>query len=215
METEVTMRSTIRNIYCVGRNYASFADQMGNSMPEHPLIFMKPTHSLEKMDGASIEFYGDRGEVNCEAELVLHIGKPYEEGIHVDELVDKMTVGLDFTYREVLNAVKKKGQPWLPAKGFPSSSTVGRFLPFSMEMIQEQDFKLLINGETLQIGNVKNTIFSLQTVVDFIAKHFGLGPGDLIYTGTPEGIGILRDGDVLEVQWGEKSLGTSKVVLKR
>ncbi|MFJ7513028.1 fumarylacetoacetate hydrolase family protein [Peribacillus simplex] len=215
VETEKMIQKSVRNIYCVGRNYASFAEQMGNAMPEHPLIFMKPTHSLENMNGNTVSFYGNKGEVNCEAELVLHIGRPYEKGVNLNELVDKMTVGLDFTYREILNQVKDKGHPWTTAKGFPYSSTAGEFCSFSTEATQQHDFKLVINGETLQVGNVKNMIFSIQTIVDYVAENFGLGTGDLIYTGTPEGIGTLQDGDVLEVQWGEESLGSCKVALKQ
>ncbi|RAS83744.1 fumarylacetoacetate hydrolase [Priestia endophytica] len=208
------MQQSFRNIYCVGRNYASFAEQMGNAMPEHPLIFMKPTHSVEKMNSNSLEFYGSRGEINCEAELVLHIGRTYEKGIQIEELVDKMTIGIDFTYRDVLNKVKKRGQPWLPAKGFPNSSAIGEFRSFTSDSVLQNDFKLRKNREILQVGNVKNMIFSLQTLIDFIAENFGLGAGDLIYTGTPEGIGTLQHNDSLEIMWGEETLGSCQILLK-
>jgi 2-keto-4-pentenoate hydratase/2-oxohepta-3-ene-1,7-dioic acid hydratase in catechol pathway len=202
------------NVYCVGRNYASFAGEMGNALPEKPIIFMKPNHSLIRMNNSSVELSAHLGEVNGEAEIVLHIGKAYQEGMPVDELVDKYTIGIDFTYRAVLNEVKKKGQPWLPAKGFPDSSAIGEFRSFSSETIQQNNFNLIQNDETLQVGHVKNMIFSLQTVIDFIAEHYGLGEGDLIYTGTPEGIAKLKHNDDLTVQWGSETLGTSKIVLK-
>jgi fumarylpyruvate hydrolase len=207
------IQKSFGNIYCVGRNYASFANEMGNAMPEKPIIFMKPTHSIEKMSGEYIPFYGDKGEFNCEVEIVLHIGRPYERGIYVNELIDKITLGIDFTYREVLNEVKKKGQPWLPAKGLLNTTAIGEFRSFTTEFLQ-QDFRLVQNGETLQVGNVKNMIFSLQTLVDFIAENYGLGEGDLIFTGTPEGIGKIQHNDFLVVQWGEDTLGYCKMLKK-
>ncbi len=204
----------VRNIYCVGRNYYSFAKEMGNAISESPIIFLKPTHSLEPMNGSVIALSGKYGEVNGEAEIVLHMGKDYVPGIQVEELVDKMTIGIDFTYRNVLNEIKKKGQPWLPAKGFRSSCSIGEFREISGQSDLTKDFRLIKNGETLQIGNIKNMIFSLQTLIDYIALNFGLGTGDLIYTGTPEGIGTLQDHDHLEIQWGEEILGSCQIILK-
>jgi 2-keto-4-pentenoate hydratase/2-oxohepta-3-ene-1,7-dioic acid hydratase in catechol pathway len=186
---------------------------MGNALSESPIIFVKPTHSLEPMNDNVISLSGKHGEVNCEAELVLHIGKEYERGIRVDELVDKFTIGIDFTYRAVLNEVKKKGQPWLAAKGFRSSCTIGDFREISSENALHHDFKLMKNGETLQVGNVKNMIYSLETLIEFVAENYGLGKGDLIYTGTPEGIGKLQHNDVLEIQSGEETLGSCQIAL--
>ncbi len=212
-ESNLVVYSNIRNIYCVGRNYASFAVEMGNKLSENPIVFVKPTHSLEPMNGNVVSLSGKHGEVNCEAELVLHIGKDYESGIQVNELVDKVTIGIDFTYRNVLNEVKQKGQPWLPAKGFRSSCTLGDFRAITGEKDLQHDFKLKKNGETLQVGNVKQMMFTLQTLIEFIAENYGLGKGDLIYTGTPEGIGKLQNNDTLEVLWGEESLGSCHIAL--
>jgi 2-keto-4-pentenoate hydratase/2-oxohepta-3-ene-1,7-dioic acid hydratase in catechol pathway len=204
----------ISNIYCVGRNYVSFAKQMKNELPEVPIIFLKPTHSLKEMNDSTLYLHGNKGEVNGEVEVVIHIGKPYKEGIAVEELVDNMTIGIDLTYRDLLNEAKKRGKPWIPAKGFPNSATIGKWLHYSKEFSEENDFKLLINGKTQQIGNIKNMIFSLQTLIDFIGQNYGLGKGDIIYTGTPEGIGTLADGDVVEVQWGNENLGVCKIDYK-
>jgi fumarylpyruvate hydrolase len=204
----------VRNIYCVGRNYSSFAKEMGNTISESPIIFLKPTHSLEPMNGNDISLSAKQGEVNCEAEIVLHIGQDYVPGMRVEELVDQMTVGIDFTYRNILNEVKQKGQPWLPAKGFRGSCSVGEFRAVSSESDLTKDFKLIHNGETRQIGNVKQMIFALQTLIDFIADNYGLGTGDLIYTGTPEGIGTLQDQDTLEIHWDKELLGACRIRLK-
>ncbi|KIL35812.1 fumarylacetoacetate hydrolase [Cohnella kolymensis] len=204
----------VRNIYCVGRNYSSFAKEMGNKVSETPIIFLKPTHSLVSMTGNVIELAGSVGEVNCEAEIVLHIGRDFQPGIQIDDLVNQFTVGLDFTYRELLNDVKKKGQPWMPAKGFRNSSLIGKFHTFKSESVKANDFKLLQNGEVLQVGNVRDMVFSLQTLVDFIGERYGLGQGDLIYTGTPEGIAKLQHQDTLEIQWGAENIGSCRVSLK-
>jgi fumarylpyruvate hydrolase len=201
------------NIYCVGRNYARFAKEMGNYLSEHPIVFLKPTHSLAFMRGNWIPIVGNRGEINGEAELVLYIGRSYEQGIQVEELVDKMTVGVDLTYRAVLNEAKKSGKPWLAAKGFKPSCIIGEFRPFTTESVLQRDFELRQNGNRLQVGNIRNMIFSLQTLVDFIGENYGLGKGDLIFTGTPEGIGTIQNGDLLEVLWGEEILGSCKILL--
>jgi 2-keto-4-pentenoate hydratase/2-oxohepta-3-ene-1,7-dioic acid hydratase in catechol pathway len=207
------VQKSFGNVYCVGRNYVSFANEMGNLVTDRPIIFLKPTHSIEMMNGNDIPFNGDKGEFNCEAEIVLHIGRPYEKGIHVHELIDKITLGIDFTYREVLNEMKKEGKPWLPAKGLLGTTALGGFLLFS-DKILEQDFKLVLNGETLQVGNVKNMIFPLQTLVNFIGENYGLGEGDLIFTGTPKGIGKINDNDSLLVQWGKQTVGACKMLKK-
>jgi fumarylpyruvate hydrolase len=210
------MMNSIRNIYCVGRNYVLHAAELGNAVPESPMIFSKPTHALVPMDGGTVTLPGNRGEVHYEAELVLHVGRSYEKGIRVDELVDQMTLGIDFTLRDVQSELKKKGYPWLPAKGFLNSAPIGAFRPFPGEAAAQQtDFTLLINGKAAQRGNTKDMIFGLQVLVDFIAEHYGLSHGDMIYTGTPAGVAAVADGDVMELFWGEESVGSCTVKLVR
>jgi fumarylpyruvate hydrolase len=200
--------NTIRNIYCVGRNYRAHAAELGNDVPEQPMIFTKPTHALISMDTESVRLPGDQGGIHYEGELVLHVGKPYMPGISVDEIIDQFALGIDFTLRDVQSEIKKKGQPWLPAKGFLGSAPITGFVPFPGATAMEQtDFQLLKNGESVQKGNIQNLIFNLQTIVDFIAVNYGLGVGDIIYTGTPEGVGPVQQGDRLELLWGDQSLG--------
>jgi fumarylpyruvate hydrolase len=206
------MTLAIRNVYCVGRNYRAHAAELGNDVPEQPMIFIKPTHAITAMTGDVIQLPANQGSIHYEAELVIHIGKPYETGITVDELVDQFTIGLDLTLRDVQSEIKKKGQPWLPAKGFLGSAPLGDFRSFpGTAACQSQDFKLIKNGEAVQIGNVTNMIFDLQTIVDYIALHYGLGVGDVIYTGTPEGVGPLQDGDQLELVWGDQIVGACRI----
>ncbi|MFK7695252.1 fumarylacetoacetate hydrolase family protein [Paenibacillus sp. HJGM_3] len=209
------MLKQTRNVYCVGRNYRAHAAEMGNAVPEQPMLFGKPTHALVEMDGRHIVLPGAQGSVHYEAELVVHIARPYESGIRVDEMVDQYALGLDLTLRDVQDTLKKKGYPWLAAKGFLHSAPLTAFRPFpGVAALQQADFTLRKNGIEAQRGNVKNMIFDLQTLVDFTARHYGLGPGDVLFTGTPEGVGALADGDRLELLWDEQSWGACSIRLE-
>lgn len=204
----------IRNIYCVGRNYGLHAAELGNDIPDEPMIFMKPTHALAPIEGQTLKLPGDRGEVHFEAELVLHVGQNYTAGISIDSLIDKMALGIDFTLRDVQSVIKKKGHPWLPAKGFLNSAAVTEFQPFpGFEEVKQTEFSLQINGAEVQRGNINDMIFNLQVVVDYIAKHYGLGQGDIIYTGTPAGVGAVHAGDQFELLWGATAVGEFTVNL--
>ncbi|MEW9672012.1 fumarylacetoacetate hydrolase family protein [Ammoniphilus sp. 3BR4] len=205
----------IRNIYCVGRNYALHAKELNNEVPDSPFLFSKPTYALVKADGRNIPLPGDRGGVHYEVELVIHIAKDYEKGMKVDELVDSMALGIDFTLRDVQSELKKKGYPWLLAKGFPNSAPITTFIPFpGVEECKNKNFSLIKNGEQGQCGNIKNMLFDMQALVDFTALHFGLGKGDIIFTGTPEGVGPISHGDHLSLAWGEDVLGECTIVLE-
>lgn len=204
----------IKNIYCVGRNYVSHAQELNNAVPTSPFLFSKPTHSVVEANGQEIILPYERGPVHYEVELVLHIGQDYRKGITVDEIVDEMALGIDFTLRDVQNELKEKRYPWLLAKGFPNSALLTKFIEFPGENACKQtNFSLLKNGEQVQIGNITDLIFDLQTIIDFSAKHFGLGKGDIIFTGTPEGVGPVSDGDSLSLLWGEELLGQSFIKL--
>lgn len=198
----------IRNIYCVGRNYVAHAKELNNEVPTSPFLFSKPTHAYAKAKGQEIYLPSNRGSVHFETELVIRIGRQHEVGMKVDEVIDSMGIGIDFTLREVQSELKKKGHPWLLAKGFPNSAIVSKFIVFpGIEEIKKMDFMLIKNGEKVQQGNIKNMIFDLQTIMDFTALHFGLDEGDIIFTGTPEGVGQVLDGDHLSLVWDNKALG--------
>lgn len=200
--------SDIHNIYCVGRNYVAHAKELNNDVPTSPLLFSKPNRSLVKADGREIILPGDKGEVHYEAELVIRLGENYEQGIQVDDIVDSMAIGLDLTLRDVQGELKKKGHPWLLAKGFPNAAVIGDFLTFPGEKeCKESDFVLLKNGEQAQRGNTKQMIFDLQTLIDYCGMHLGAGEGDIIFTGTPEGVGPISNGDHMEFIWDDKPLG--------
>ncbi|MFD2613283.1 fumarylacetoacetate hydrolase family protein [Paenibacillus gansuensis] len=205
----------IRNIYCVGRNYRLHAAELGNAVPDAPMIFTKPTHAAVQLDGSELVLTGKAGEVHFEGELVVRIFRPYFDGASLHDLVDGIALGIDFTLRDVQNELKKKGHPWLAAKGFRNSAALTEFLPFPGEQeLSETDFVLEKNGVETQRGNVRDMIFSLETVIRFIDEHYGLGEGDLIYTGTPSGVGPVAGGDRIALKWGERTLGEAVIVLR-
>ncbi|MGG3469729.1 fumarylacetoacetate hydrolase family protein [Neobacillus pocheonensis] len=198
----------IRNIYCVGRNYVAHAKELNNEVPSSPFLFSKPTHAFVEANGQEIHLPGNRGSIHYETELVIRIGSKHEKGMKADEVIDRMGIGIDFTLRDVQSELKKKGHPWLLAKGFPNSAVVSKFIEFpGINEIKEKDFSLIRNGEMVQVGNSKNMIFDLQTIVDFTSLHFGLDEGDIIFTGTPEGVGQIFDRDHLSLKWDNKIIG--------
>ncbi|MDT3426946.1 2-keto-4-pentenoate hydratase/2-oxohepta-3-ene-1,7-dioic acid hydratase in catechol pathway [Paenibacillus forsythiae] len=203
------MCAAVNNLYCVGRNYKLHAEELGNKVPTEPLIFLKPSHAAVRLDKETIQLPKDSGQVHYEGELVLHIGRDYVPGISLEELVDAMALGLDFTLRDIHNDLQKKGLSWTPAKGFKNAAPLTSYIPFpSREELEATDFTVRKNGEEVQRGNVKNMIFSLQTIVDFIGTRYGLGKDDVIFTGTPAGVGPTVSGDSFELYWGDRLMGS-------
>ncbi|MEO3944156.1 fumarylacetoacetate hydrolase family protein [Gorillibacterium sp. CAU 1737] len=198
----------IRNVYAIGRNYRLHAEELGNAVPDEPMIFLKPSHAVVPADGRVLTLPGSQGEVHYEAEVVLRIRRPYENGIAVEELVDGLAMGIDFTLRDVQTVLKAKGHPWLAAKGFLGSAPVGTFRPFPGEAgVQDIPFTLKHNGKEVQLGYMRDMIFPLSRILKEIGTRYGLGPGDLIFTGTPAGVGRVKDGDLLELFWKEERSG--------
>lgn len=204
----------IRNIYCVGRNYRLHAAELGNEVPASPMIFTKPTHAAIPMNSDILGVPGSQGLVHYEVEVVFAVGRNYESGISCDELINSYTVGLDLTLRDVQDTLKAKGQPWLAAKGFRNSAPLGRWMSYpGIESLAVQEFGLVINDKEVQRGSLKDMVFNLQQLVDFIGHNYGLAAGDLIFTGTPAGVGSLNEGDQLSVWWDEESVGRATVKL--
>lgn len=198
----------VSNVYCVGRNYKKHAEELGNDVPSEPMIFLKPSHAVCALDGGTVELPQDRGEIHYETELVLRIGRAYEPGLKVEDLVAAVSLGIDFTLRDVQSKIKAKGHPWTAAKGFRNSAPLTREIAFpGLDALRAGEFSLRKNGEVVQLGSITNMIFDLQTLLDYIGEHYGLGEGDLIYTGTPEGVGPTTAGDVLELYWNEEKWG--------
>ncbi|KUO61289.1 MAG: fumarylacetoacetate hydrolase [Gracilibacter sp. BRH_c7a] len=208
------MTVNVKNIYCVGRNYAQHAKELNNAVPESPLVFTKTTHALVEANGQEVILPGNFGRMHYEAEFVIHIARQYEPGIKIDDLIDKMAIGIDFTLRDLQDDLRQKGYPWVLAKGFLNSAVISPWYPFEgLTVSSEKDFSLVKNGQEVQRGNIKDMIFDLPVVTEYIAKHLGLGAGDIVFTGTPEGVGPVSDGDQFIYNWGEKQIGSSIIRL--
>lgn len=201
---------TINNIYCIGRNYVAHVYELGNIVPDQPVVFSKPTHSLVRANDEMIKLPTNQGEIHFEAELVVKIGEDYTPKCIVDDIVSEITVGLDLTLRDVQSSLKEKSHPWLLSKGFKQSAVLGKFIPFpGIQACNETTFSLYINEEKVQEGNLNKMIFSLETIIHFIGEHLGLKRGDIIFTGTPEGVGPLKNNDHIRLKWGSELLGTA------
>ncbi len=187
-------------IFCVGRNYADHAKELGNAVPEEPVIFMKPKTALLP---SNTPFYYPQfsNELHYEVEVVLRIcknGKDIQEQ-NASEYIDAFTIGIDFTARDLQSELKKKGLPWEKAKAWDNSAIIGKWIPFTDEIRNNPiHFSLQKNKEIVQVGNTEHLIFSFDTVIAHISQYFSLNIGDLIYTGTPAGVGECVNEDLLE-----------------
>lgn len=193
-------------IFCIGLNYREHIDEMKHfSFPEEPVVFMKPPTALLK-DQQPFYYPNFSKDVHYEGEIVLRIcknGKKIEEQF-AHKYYDSFSLGFDFTARDLQADLKKKGWPWEIAKSFDQSACVGDFIPF--EFGQDIDFIIKKNGELMQHGNTEMLIFSFNKIVSHISQYFTLQQGDLIYTGTPKGVGPITIGDVLEGFVGNQKL---------
>jgi len=205
----------IRNLYCVGRNYRLHAQELGNAVPTSPFLFTKPTHALVEATGQVIDLPGNRGGLHHELEMVISIGKPLEAGMDPEEVIDGYALGIDFTLRDLQTELKAAGLPWLAAKGFLNSAVITALRPFeSLDALSKHEFSLLKNGEQVQHGNIQDMIFDIRAIIRFVSEQYGLGAGDLIYTGTPAGVSAVSDGDVLTLRLDEETAGEFTVRLK-
>ena len=186
-------------IICIGRNYRDHAKELNNPVPKKPLIFMKPSSALliNKKPLYYPEFTKD---LHHEIEVVLKICK---NGRHVQpefakEYYKEVALGIDFTARDVQKQCKEKGHPWEIAKAFDGSASLSEFVPLESVYNNGLQFELKKNGESVQIGNTQDLIFDFNYIITYVSQFFKLQMGDLIYTGTPAGVGPVQIGDVLE-----------------
>tara|TARA_R110002072_G_scaffold83655_3_gene189748 strand:+ start:1035 stop:1646 length:612 start_codon:yes stop_codon:yes gene_type:complete len=187
-------------IICVGRNYAAHAAELKNEVPKEPVIFLKPDTAL--IPKRQPFFYPDfSNDIHYEAELVVRInrlGKNIAEKF-AHKYYSEVTLGIDFTARDIQQQLKEKGLPWERAKAFDGSAPVGQFIKInSLRNSKNIDFKLLINKEERQIGDTNDMLFSINQLISHISTFMTLKIGDLIFTGTPQGVGPIKIGDHLE-----------------
>ncbi|MGG9960603.1 fumarylacetoacetate hydrolase family protein [Ferruginibacter sp. SUN106] len=200
-------------IICVGRNYADHAKELGNDIPEEPVIFMKPKSAL--LQSHTPFYYPEfSNELHYECELVLRVCKngKYIQERHASNYYNGITVGIDFTARDIQDELKKKGLPWEKAKAFDNSAAVGKFIDVTPAMNRKNiGFTFFKNKELVQTGNSGNMIFSIDSLISHISNYFSLNIGDLIFTGTPAGVGECVVGDVLEAFLEKDNLLTVEV----
>jgi len=195
-------------IIAIGRNYAAHAKELNNAVPTKPIIFLKPDTAVLK-DNKPFYIPDFSSDIHYELEVVLKICK---EGKHISEkfaanYYDEIGLGIDFTARDIQTAHKEKGLPWELAKAFDNSAAISTFLPKAdfADMYQLQ-FELQINKETRQNGHTSNLLFSFEHIISFVSQYITLKKGDLIFTGTPEGVGQVKQGDQLEAWLQGKQL---------
>ncbi|TVX92566.1 fumarylacetoacetate hydrolase family protein [Paenibacillus agilis] len=214
---EHSFAANIRNVYCIGRNYKLHALELGNDVPTKPMVFMKPSHSVVPIgDRTPLALPLHQGAVHHEIEIVLYIGREITPDTQVDEAIEAVALGLDFTLRDVQETLKTKGHPWLPAKGVHNSGPITNTIPFEgAQQVIRTPFALLRNGEVVQQGTAADMIFDLQQLIQFVASNYGLSKGDVIFTGTPAGVGAVQAGDVLELQWNGETIGSCVIEAKQ
>ncbi len=192
----------VRKVFCIGRNYAAHAKEMNAGIPEAPVIFLKPSTSVIH-DGERIVSPPFSRQLHYEVEMVVAIGR---EGKHVPEeraleYVGGFGVGLDMTLRDVQADAKLKGLPWTVAKGFDTSAPISKFVERDLVGAPHNlDISLKVNGIVRQHSNTMNMMFAIEELISYISSIFTLEVGDLIFTGTPEGVGEARSGDQLEAE---------------
>lgn len=196
-------------IICIGRNYSEHAKELGNEAPKEPLFFLKPDSAIlpKRVPFYIPEFTND---LHFEIELLVKINKV---GKHIEErfantYYDKIGLGIDFTARDLQQECKSKGLPWEKAKAFDGSAVIGKeFIDKSeFESVQDISFSLNKNGEQVQRGNSKDMIFTIDAIISYVSEFMTLKIGDVIYTGTPAGVGPVKIGDKLEGFIGDKQL---------
>jgi 2-keto-4-pentenoate hydratase/2-oxohepta-3-ene-1,7-dioic acid hydratase in catechol pathway len=199
-------------IICIGRNYVDHAKELNNPVPSQPLVFMKPATAVLR-NGNDFYHPDFSDNIHFELELVLKICKngKYIEEKYASDYYEEIGLGIDFTARDLQDKCKAKGHPWEIAKAFDNSAVVGDFVQKSDLDITNIDFKLTQNGVIQQEGNSKDLIFSFDTLISYVSKFFTLQQGDLLFTGTPAGVGPISVGDKLEGFLGEESLLTCNI----
>lgn len=192
-------------IICIGRNYAKHAKELNNPVPTEPLIFLKPETTL--LRAPKPFFYPNFSkDIHYEGELVIKINRV---GRHISskfahKYYNEITLGIDFTARDLQQELKEKGWPWEIAKGFDGAAPIGEFIPFSKG--SPISFSLVKNGKPVQLGNSQDMIFHFDEIIAYVSKFFTLKIGDLIFTGTPSGVGPIAIGDQFEGYIGDKKV---------
>ncbi|MBX3021294.1 MAG: fumarylacetoacetate hydrolase family protein [Bdellovibrionales bacterium] len=188
-------------LICVGKNYLKHAQELGDAVPEEPLYFLKPPSTLFEMkdDYAEVEWPEHGGELHHELELVLRLSQHGSQFYFTH-----YTFGLDMTLRDLQGRLKKAGQPWEKAKTFQNACVVGPWRPLSnLEIVLDIPFALAVDGIARQTGHGRDMRWKPDELLKDVARWFPLRDGDLLFTGTPEGVGPVKNGEILEIRGGD------------
>lgn len=195
-------------IIAIGRNYAAHIEELKNEKPSSPVVFLKPDTALLKNNAPF--YHPDFSQnIHHEVELVLKVSKEgkYIQPQFAHRYFEEIGIGIDFTARDLQDQCKAKGLPWEIAKAFNGSAPIGEFLPVNaFQDLKDIDFHLLINQELRQKGNTSMMLYDFATIIAYVSQFFTLKKGDLIFTGTPAGVGKVSVGDRLEAFIGEQKL---------
>jgi len=193
---------TAQRVFCIGRNYVAHIEELNNDMPDSPIVFMKPASSLVAPEEKTVAYPAFGHDLHFETELVVLIGK---EGVPADEADAKsfiagLAVGLDLTMRDVQNELIANSLSWEKCKAFDQSAPLGKFAPFDPACdLKNIKFSGSVNGKLRQSGSSALMIYPITRLIKEISKYWNLLPGDLIFTGTPEGVGLLQRGDKIVI----------------
>lgn len=195
-------------IICIGRNYANHIAELKNERPEEPVIFMKPDSAvLLKQHPFVIPEFSD--DIHHEVEILVRINKvgKYIEAKFAHKYYDEIGLGIDFTARDLQAKLKEKGLPWEKAKAFDGSAVVGGFLSKKdFSSLENINFELRNNGVAVQTGNTSHMLWNIDEIISYVSQFFTLKIGDIIFTGTPEGVAKVKPNDILEGYIEEKKL---------
>jgi 2-keto-4-pentenoate hydratase/2-oxohepta-3-ene-1,7-dioic acid hydratase in catechol pathway len=187
-------------IICIGRNYVKHIEELHNERPDEPVVFMKPDSAvLLKQHPFVIPEFSD--DIHHEIEVIVRINKvgKYIEAKFAHKYYDEISVGIDFTARDLQQKLKDKGLPWEKAKAFDGSAVIGEFISKSQfESLENLNFELKNNGQTVQKSNTNLMLWNIDQLIEEVSKYFTLKIGDILFTGTPEGVAVVRPNDILE-----------------
>ena len=187
-------------IICIGRNYANHIAELQNERPDEPVIFLKPDSAVLP-DKAPFVIPDFSSDIHHEIEVIVKINKlgKYIDPKFAHKYYDEIGLGIDFTARDVQNKLKEKGLPWEKAKAFDGSAIIGDFLPKNeFSSTENITFELTKNGQTVQKGNTANMLWKIDEIIAYVSQFFTLKKGDIIFTGTPEGVAKVAPNDILE-----------------
>ncbi|MBB3303724.1 MULTISPECIES: fumarylacetoacetate hydrolase family protein [unclassified Enterobacter] len=201
----------VSKVVCVGSNYAKHIKEMGSATPTEPVVFIKPETAVCDLR-QPLSIPANFGEVHHEVELAVLIGSTLKQASeeHVAKAIAGYGVALDLTLRDVQAGLKKAGQPWEKSKGFDNSCPLSGFIPvseFSGDP-QNTELKLIVNGEVRQHGTTADMIHKILPLIAYMSQYFTLRAGDVVLTGTPEGVGPMRSGDKLEITLAGHGIST-------